>query len=183
MQDEVKALRERELEREAVSVRRDFTGLGQQDSGPLVTEIKPSLTSAVRLHQSGLLHNAQNGSTQPPKPVRAARGISHEFMSPAQRNTNAWVLSPSERAEFGVQFDTIDTERNGYISGEQFNTFFRVFRLEQHLLGEVWGLADIGAKGDMSRDEFAVAMLLVQRHLQGHVLPHSLPQTLIPATS
>ena len=44
-------------------------------------------------------------------------------------------------------------------------------------------LADVNADGKMDRREFAIAMFLIKRKLQGFELPPSLPRTLLDGSA
>jgi Cytoskeletal-regulatory complex EF hand len=44
-------------------------------------------------------------------------------------------------------------------------------------------LSDINADGRMDRSEFAIAMYLIRRKLQGYELPGTLPMTLLQSSS
>lgn len=46
--------------------------------------------------------------------------------------------------------------------------------------GKVWKLSDIDQDGYLDSDEFAVAMHLISKKLEGHELPSELPPSLLP---
>lgn len=48
------------------------------------------------------------------------------------------------------------------------------------VLGNIWGLADIDNDGSLDVDEFAVAMHLCHKCMQGETLPKVLTPSLIP---
>ena len=53
-------------------------------------------------------------------------------------------------------------------------------KLPNSVLKRIWTLADIDQDGMLDRDEFAVAMFLVDRKLAGDDLPDKLSEKLIP---
>ena len=53
-------------------------------------------------------------------------------------------------------------------------------KLPNSVLRRVWNLADIDGDGMLDRDEFAVAMFLIDHKIGGNDIPGSLPERLIP---
>lgn len=53
-------------------------------------------------------------------------------------------------------------------------------KLPNSVLRRIWALADIDQDGMLDRDEFAVAMFLIDHKLDGNDIPDSLPPRLIP---
>ncbi len=95
-----------------------------------------------------------------------------------------WAVSPQDKAQFDSIFATVDTQNRGYITGEQAVGFFSNSRLPEDALAQIWDLADINSEGQLTRDEFAVAMYLIRQQRSKRegrdVLPQSLPPNLIP---
>lgn len=52
--------------------------------------------------------------------------------------------------------------------------------LPSSVLRRIWALSDIDQDGQLDRDEFAVAMFLIDHKLDGHDLPDQLPDRVIP---
>lgn len=48
------------------------------------------------------------------------------------------------------------------------------------MLAHIWGLADMQKRGKLNSDEFAVAMHLIYKKLNGYDLPKKLPDNLVP---
>ncbi|KAJ5103887.1 hypothetical protein N7532_004416 [Penicillium argentinense] len=112
-------------------------------------------------------------------------------MSPASRtqfgtplsaqSTGDWLINPQEKAHFDSIFETVDTARAGVITGDQAVAFFMKAQLSEEVLAQIWDLADIDADGQLTREEFAVAMYLVRLQRSGkEPLPQTLPPALIP---
>jgi epidermal growth factor receptor substrate 15 len=112
-------------------------------------------------------------------------------MSPASRaqfggqlsaqTTGDWLVTPQEKAHFDTIFETVDTARVGVITGDQAVAFFMKAQLPEEVLAQIWDLADIDADGQLTREEFAVAMYLVRIQRSGkETLPQVLPPALIP---
>ena len=53
-------------------------------------------------------------------------------------------------------------------------------KLPSSVLRRVWALSDIDQDGQLDRDEFAVAMFLIDHKLSGNDLPDVLPDRLVP---
>lgn len=106
-----------------------------------------------------------------------------QFGSPvsAQSTGGDWLVTPQEKAQFDNIFVTVDTAKMGMISGDQAVSFFMNAQLPEETLAQIWDLADIDADGQLTRDEFAVAMYLVRQQRAGkEPLPQVLPPALIP---
>jgi len=112
-------------------------------------------------------------------------------MSPASRaqfggqlsaqTTGDWLVTPQEKAHFDTIFETVDTTRAGVITGDQAVAFFMKAQLPEEVLAQIWDLADIDADGQLTREEFAVAMYLVRIQRSGkEAIPQVLPPALIP---
>ncbi|CAL8579571.1 hypothetical protein XPA_005309 [Xanthoria parietina] len=95
-----------------------------------------------------------------------------------------WAVSPQDKAAFDQIFSTVDTANRGFITGDQAVSFFSNSRLPEEALAQIWDLADINSEGQLSKEEFAVAMYLIRQQRSKttgrDVLPPTLPPSLIP---
>ncbi|KAM0713546.1 hypothetical protein Q7P37_010508 [Cladosporium fusiforme] len=100
----------------------------------------------------------------------------------AQTTGPQWLITPQEKAKYDQFFSTVDTQNNGIINGEQAVRFFSDSGLPEDTLASVWDLADINSEGQLTKDEFAVAMYLIrqQRMPNAAPLPAFLPPALVP---
>lgn len=99
----------------------------------------------------------------------------------AQSTGGDWLISPQEKAHFDTIFATIDKAGFGQINGEQAVTFFTNAQLPEETLAQIWDLADIDSDGQLSKEEFAVAMYLVrQQRTKKEPVPQVLPPALVP---
>lgn len=94
-----------------------------------------------------------------------------------------WAISKEEKRIFDGIFSQWDTENKGYITGEMGIQIFSMSGLNRQDLEAIWTLCDPGNKGKLDRDEFAVAMHLIYRHVNGYPIPSRLPPELIPPSS
>lgn len=100
----------------------------------------------------------------------------------AQTTGPQWLITPQEKAKYDQFFSTVDTQRRGVVTGEQAVRFFSDSGLPEDTLASVWDLADINSEGQLTKDEFAVAMYLIrqQRMPNAAPLPAFLPPALVP---
>jgi epidermal growth factor receptor substrate 15 len=65
--------------------------------------------------------------------------------------------------------------------GEEAGRFFMNSRLPEAVLAQIWDLSDITGTGSLTKDEFAVAMLLINRKNASNApIPKTLPLSLVP---
>jgi epidermal growth factor receptor substrate 15 len=94
---------------------------------------------------------------------------------------NDWLISPQEKMSYDNLFTKVDPQNRGFITGEQAVQFFSDSGLPEDVLAGIWDLADINSEGQLTRDEFAVAMYLIrQQRKPGVSLPATLPPNLVP---
>nr|POF17765.1 putative calcium-binding protein [Quercus suber] len=171
----------------------------------LLTSMKArTMTALPNTLPSGLYEAAARRGVPPPPSSRqpGAAGIPRQFtgssagvpartQSPltrsvppvsAQTTSTSWLVTPPEKAKYDQFFATIDTQSLGVLTGEQAVQFFSDSRLPEETLATIWDLADINSAGQLTKDEFAVAMYLIrqQRMPNPPPLPAFLPPALIP---
>ncbi|KAI4103109.1 MAG: hypothetical protein L6R37_003995 [Teloschistes peruensis] len=151
-------------------------GIPRQVTGSRPTADNAGPPSAIPRQFSG-------ASYQPPgSPV--TRQPFSQTQRPESPTGQQWAVSPQDKESFDQIFGTVDTANRGYITGNQAVSFFSNSRLPEEALAQIWDLADINSEGQLSRDEFAVAMYLIrQQRLKTtgrDVLPQTLPANLIP---
>jgi epidermal growth factor receptor substrate 15 len=112
-------------------------------------------------------------------PLRATFGTVSQS---AQSTGGDWLISPQEKTSYDNLFNKVDPSGRGFITGDQAVQFFSDSGLAEDVLAGIWDLADINSEGQLSRDEFAVAMYLIrqQRKQDRTALPDRLPPSLIP---
>ncbi|KAF9086756.1 actin organization and endocytosis protein [Mortierella sp. AD031] len=94
-----------------------------------------------------------------------------------------WAVSREEKAQYDQIFSAWDLDHSGYISGERAREIFGSSGLPPTDLGLIWALADPNNHGKLNKDEFAVAMHLVYRKLNGGDIPPVLPDDLVPPST
>lgn len=94
-----------------------------------------------------------------------------------------WAITKEEKTRYDALFKAWDGLGKGFIGGDQAIEIMGQSGLEKPDLERVWTLADNGNKGRLDLDEFAVAMHLIYRKLNGYPLPNSLPAELVPPST
>ncbi|KAK4553293.1 actin organization and endocytosis protein [Recurvomyces mirabilis] len=97
--------------------------------------------------------------------------------------TVPWAVTKDEKKIYDDMFKAWDGFGKGYITGNQAIEIFGQSGLEKPELERVWTLSDPHNKGRLNLDEFAVAMHLIYRRLNGYPVPNSLPAELIPPST
>jgi hypothetical protein len=94
-----------------------------------------------------------------------------------------WAITKGEKKLYDDTFKAWDGLGKGYISGEQALEIFGQSGLPKPDLERIWTLADSADRGRLNLDEFAVAMHLIYRKLNGYPVPNRLPPELIPPST
>lgn len=94
-----------------------------------------------------------------------------------------WAITKDEKRRYDELFRAWDGLNKGYIGGDQAIEIMGQSGLEKTDLERIWTLSDNGNKGRLNLDEFAVAMHLIYRKLNGYPIPNTLPPELIPPST
>ncbi len=94
-----------------------------------------------------------------------------------------WAITNDEKTRYDILFRAWDGMNKGYVVGSQGIEIFGQSGLEKPDLERIWTLADHGNKGRLDLDEFAVAMHLIYRKLNGYQIPNRLPPELVPPST
>ncbi|RMC00988.1 hypothetical protein DUI87_22675 [Hirundo rustica rustica] len=94
-----------------------------------------------------------------------------------------WVVPMSEKVRYDEIFVKTDTDMDGFVSGQEVKDIFMHSGLSQNLLAHIWALADTRQMGKLSKDQFALAMYLIQQKVsKGIDPPQVLAADMIPPT-
>ena len=104
-------------------------------------------------------------------------------MGGALKDNVGWAITKQEKLIYDGIFNAWDTSRKGYIMGDVAISIFGKSGLSRPDLETVWNLCDASNRGKLNKDEFAVAMHLVYRRLNGLELPLRLPPELVPPST
>ncbi|SPJ76400.1 related to EDE1 protein [Fusarium torulosum] len=114
--------------------------------------------------------------------VRTNSPLGRPPMSPQQSGASDWLVTPADKARFDQIYSDLDKGNKGYITGEEAVTFFSQSNLPEDTLAQIWDLADTNSQGQLTREQFAVAMYLIRQQRTGRSvpLPTTLPANLVP---
>jgi hypothetical protein len=73
-----------------------------------------------------------------------------------------------------------DTDKDGYLSGDEVRAIWLKSGLDIRSLGLIWNLADLDDDGRMNRREFCLGMFIIDEKLRGCTIPTQLdPKAII----
>ncbi|CAD5116986.1 DgyrCDS5820 [Dimorphilus gyrociliatus] len=101
--------------------------------------------------------------------------ISSEGINKGKRGQ--WIVKEN-REKYDKIFTTLSTD--GQVCSDSAKQYFLSTKLPSIVLSKIWKLADISNDGTLDKDEFALAMYLIDIKLKGHNLPDKIPFHLIP---
>ncbi|THZ50498.1 hypothetical protein D6C90_02544 [Aureobasidium pullulans] len=97
--------------------------------------------------------------------------------------TVPWAITKDEKKIYDDMFKAWDGLSRGAISGATAIEIFGQSGLEKDDLERIWTLSDPHNRGKLNLDEFAVAMHLIYRRLNGYPVPAKLPAELVPPST
>jgi hypothetical protein len=116
-------------------------------------------------------------------PQTGREGGNHTTTGLTGNATIPWAITKGEKKLYDDTFRAWDGMSKGYISGAQALEIFGQSGLPKPDLERVWTLADSADRGRLDLDQFAVAMHLIYRKLNGYPIPARLPPELIPPST
>ena len=97
--------------------------------------------------------------------------------------TVPWAVTKDEKKIYDSLFKAWDGFSKGFIGGDVAIEVMGQSGLPKPDLEKIWTLSDPGNKGRLDMDEFAVAMHLIYRKLNGYPVPNQLPPELVPPST
>lgn len=97
--------------------------------------------------------------------------------------TVPWAVTKDEKKIYDQLFKAWDGFNKGFIGGDVALEVMGQSGLPKSDLEKIWTLSDPGNKGRLDMDEFAVAMHLIYRKLNGYPVPNQLPPELVPPST
>ncbi|TNN61735.1 Epidermal growth factor receptor substrate 15-like 1 [Liparis tanakae] len=92
-----------------------------------------------------------------------------------------WVVPVSDRGRYDDIFLKTDADLDGFVSGHEVKEIFMHSGLSQNVLAHIWALADTKQIGKLTREQFALAMYLIQQKVsKGIDPPQALTADMIP---
>uniref|UniRef100_A0A8C4IQI4 Epidermal growth factor receptor pathway substrate 15 n=1 Tax=Dicentrarchus labrax TaxID=13489 RepID=A0A8C4IQI4_DICLA len=103
------------------------------------------------------------------------------LVPPSKRKKPSWVVSPADKAKYDELFSKTDGDMDGLVSGPEVRDIFLKTGLPSATLARIWELCDIGDIGKLTREQFALALHLINQKLtKGLDPPQSLSSEMIP---
>lgn len=158
------------------------TGYAGQMAAPLNAQPtgQPGQWGLVNAPTSGLPNLSALQQQMMPQPGREA-GFSAQGLR--GNATVPWAVTKDEKKIYDDMFKAWDGFGKGYITGNQAIEIFGQSGLDKTTLERIWTLSDPHNKGRLNLDEFAVAMHMIYRQLNGYPVPNQLPPELIPPST
>jgi len=96
-------------------------------------------------------------------------------LSEASTYQNEWLRAPPNVEDYRKDFEKIDINGTGKISGGQAKDMMVQSKLPSNVLHKIWTLADVDKDGALTVYEFSLAMHFIKMRLDGQDLPPVLP--------
>ncbi|KAM4707328.1 epidermal growth factor receptor substrate 15-like 1 isoform 2-T2 [Discoglossus pictus] len=109
--------------------------------------------------------------------LNSAGSLSPKHSSKPTQPTVNWVVPMTDKIRYDDIFLQTDLDMDGYVSGLEVKDIFMQSGLAQNVLAHIWALADTRQMGKLSKDQFALAMYLIQQKVSKGIDP---PQVLSP---
>ena len=94
-----------------------------------------------------------------------------------------WAVTKDEKKIYDQLFKAWDGFNKGFIGGDVAIELMSQSGVPKSDLEKIWTLSDPSNRGRLDMDEFAVAMHLIYRKLNGYPVPNQLPPELVPPSS
>uniref|UniRef100_A0A3Q3W931 Uncharacterized protein n=1 Tax=Mola mola TaxID=94237 RepID=A0A3Q3W931_MOLML len=139
---------------------------------------KKSLVSVPRLPGSppppkdSLRSTPSHGSMNS---LNSTGSLSPKHTLKSGQHSVTWVVPVSDRGRYDDIFLKTDADLDGFVSGHEVKEIFIQSGLSQNTLAHIWALADTRQIGKLTREQFALAMHLIQQKVMKGIDP---PQTL-----
>lgn len=91
-----------------------------------------------------------------------------------------WAIPQQAKLKYTQLFNLHDRTRSGFLSGLQCRDILLQSGLPRNVLAEIWNLSDIDGDGQLTREEFILALYLTNNVRSGQTLPTELPPDLVP---
>jgi hypothetical protein len=100
----------------------------------------------------------------------------------SDRAVDGWLVTPVRQQRYGEMFDKLPKNEAGLVTGDAAKPILVKSGLSFDVLGQIWQHADNDSIGSLDREQFMVAMYLVDNAVNGEPVPKVLPPMLIPAS-
>ena len=162
------------------------TGLQPQPTGQIPMPLnaqstgRPGQWGLVNAPATGLPNIEALSQRMMPQPGREG-GFTTAGLSGSA--TVPWAVTKDEKKIYDALFKAWDGFNKGFIGGDVAIEVMGQSGLEKSDLERIWTLSDPNNRGRLNMDEFAVAMHLIYRKLNGYPVPNQLPPELVPPST
>ncbi|KAI7790999.1 putative epidermal growth factor receptor substrate 15-like 1 [Triplophysa rosa] len=109
--------------------------------------------------------------------LNSAGSLSPKHTIKSSQHSVNWVVPVADRSRYDDIFLKTDTDLDGFVSGQEVKEIFMHSGLPQNILAYIWALADTRQMGKLTREQFSLAMHLIQLKVSKGLDP---PQALTP---
>ncbi|KAG8454935.1 hypothetical protein GDO86_001234, partial [Hymenochirus boettgeri] len=109
--------------------------------------------------------------------LNSAGSLSPKHSSKPTQPVVNWVVPLTDKIRYDDIFLQTDLDLDGFVSGLEVKDIFMQSGLSQNILAHIWALADTRQMGKLNKDQFALAMYLIQQKVSKGIDP---PQVLSP---
>ncbi|EIE89520.1 hypothetical protein RO3G_14231 [Rhizopus delemar RA 99-880] len=162
------------------NINTQHTELPTNHAGSLQMPLRTGLPQAAM--PTGMLGNNMDFASRM-MPQTSTYREPPQFQSLSSGIKIPWAVTAEEKKQYTKVFKAWDPENKGTISGDTAKEIFSQSGLPQNVLMQIWNLSDPNNQGRLNVDEFAVAMHLIYRKLNGYNVPETLPPELVPPST
>ncbi|KAH7365120.1 hypothetical protein KP509_18G009900 [Ceratopteris richardii] len=142
------------------SVPRDMFSLEVVSSSPTISITSPKQSQSLKA-----------------LPEQTERGLVTPM--PVADGTKAWPkMTDTVVRRYAKIFFEVDTDKDSKINGVQARDLFLSWKLPREILKQIWDLSDQDHDSMLSLHEFCVALYLMERHREGHLLSGNMSSAL-----
>ncbi|XP_061587698.1 epidermal growth factor receptor substrate 15-like 1 isoform X2 [Cololabis saira] len=149
---------------------------------PGAVAVLPALSSLTSAPLKETLPSTPLRSTTPLSTSAVNLSPKHSFKSSsAVPPAVNWVVPVTDREKYDDLFWKTDSDNDGLVTGSEVIEIFMQSTLSQTMLAQIWGLADTKQTGKLTREQFSLAMHLIQQKITKDIdPPSSLTPDMIP---
>ncbi|KAL0966537.1 hypothetical protein UPYG_G00296460 [Umbra pygmaea] len=165
-----------------------LSGLSRTPGSPTppgAVAVQPALSALSGVNRSPSLKETLSSTSAHSSLTSSSAGSlspKHSFKAPSQAPAAVpWVVPLADRGRYDDIFLKTDIDMDGLVTGGEVIEIFMQSSLPQAMLAQIWGLADTKQTGKLSREQFSLAMWLIQQKVtHGLDPPQSLTPDMIP---
>lgn len=116
----------------------------------------------------------------PPMPRMPSLISTADLLMMPSTPTNDWVVPASDKSRFDSMFTISDLDNDGLVSGLEIKDVFLQSGIPNLCLAKIWALCDTNQCGKLTREQFALAMWMVERKRNGYDPPDFLAPNMVP---